>query len=129
MGMMIEHLEVEELEQLRDAINRRLLQMRRTKGLALPELLRLFEEVKQTLTDQGKEWHSLERWQWIDGEIRFWLNPHEQDIYRSGWFSIDDLIAWAHETGPIVIEEEFDDEPLPNDIRVARLSDDIIRRD
>jgi hypothetical protein len=129
MGMMIEHLEVEELEQLRDAINRRLLQMRRTKGLTLPELLRLFEEVKQTLADQGKEWHSLERWQWIDGEIRFWLNPHEQDIYRSGWFSIDELIAWAHETGPVVIEEEFDDEPLPNDIRVARLSDDIIRRD
>ena len=61
-------------------------------------------------------WRSLERWQWMDGEIRFWLNPTDQENYRSGWFSIDDLIAWAHDTGPIVIqhepEEEFDEEEL-----------------
>lgn len=107
----IESLDVAELEELRDACSRRLLQMRRTHGLSLPELLRLFEEVKVTLSDQGKEWHSLERWQWMDGEIRFWLNPTEQYLYRTGWFSIDDLIAWASEQGPIVIEEEFDDEP------------------
>lgn len=106
----IESLDIAELEQLRDAINRRLLMMRRTKGLALPELLRLLEEVKATLRDQGKEWHSLERWQWMEGEIRFWLNPYEQDLYRTGWFSIDDLIAWTQDRGPIVIEEEPDQE-------------------
>ncbi len=105
----IDSLDIAQLEQLRDACNRRLLQMRRTQGLTLPELLRLFEEVKIALNDQGKEWHSLERWQWVEGEIKFWLNPTEQDLYRAGWFSIDELIAWTHETGPIVFEEEIDE--------------------
>jgi hypothetical protein len=104
----IASLDIEELEQLRDACSRRLLRMRRTQGLSLPDLLRLLEDVKVTLSEQGKEWHSLERWQWMDGEIRFWLNPNEQDLYRTGWFSIDDLIAWTGELGPIVIEEELD---------------------
>lgn len=126
MEVDIERLEVPELEELRDAINRRLLKLRRTKNLTLPELLQLLEEVKKTLTDQGKEWKSLERWQWMDGEIRFWLNPNEQDIYRSGWFSIDDLIAWTHEYGPIMIE--YKDEELISNVQVSRLSDDMIRR-
>ena len=106
----IQTLDMYELEQLRDAINRRILQMRRTEGLALPELLRLFEEVKLTLQDQGKQWYSLERWQWMDGGIKFWLNPNDQDIYHSGWFTIDDLIAWVHDTGPVMIEEESEDD-------------------
>jgi hypothetical protein len=107
----IQSLDTYELEQLRDAINRRLLQMRRTEGLTLPELLRLFEEVKTTLQDQGKHWFSLERWQWMDGGIKFWLNPNDQDLYHSGWFSIDELIAWTHDIGPIMIEE-LDEEDL-----------------
>jgi hypothetical protein len=106
----IQTLDVSQLEQLRDAINRRLLQMRRTEGLRLPELLQLFEEVKTTLQDQGKEWYSLERWQWMDGEIKFWLNPNEQDLYHTGWFSIDELIAWTHDIGPIMIEELTDED-------------------
>jgi len=104
----INSMDREALEQLRDAVNRRLLEMRRTTGLALPELLQLFEEIKVTLRDQGKEWWSLETWQWMEGEIRFWLNPKEQDLYNAGWFSIDDLIAGANEVGPIVIR--YDDE-------------------
>jgi len=113
----IQSLDVAELEHLRDAVNRRLLQMRRTEGLRLPELLQLFEEVKLALQDQGKEWHSLERWQWIEGGIKFWLNPNEQDLYNSGWFSIDELIAWSHDTGPGMIEEPEDeeDDPFPID--------------
>jgi hypothetical protein len=106
----IQSLDLEQLERLRDAINRRLLQMRRTEGLRLPELLRLFEEVKLALQDQGKEWHSLERWQWMEGGIKFWLNPNDQDMYRSGWFSIDELIAWTHDSGPIMIEELTDED-------------------
>src|SRR5919108_312906 len=107
----IQTLDVSQLEQLRDAINRRLLQMRRTEGLRLPELLQLFEEVKTTLQDQGKEWYSLERWQWMEGEIKFWLNPTDQDIYRTGWFSIDDLIAWTQNLGPMIIEKGPDEAP------------------
>ena len=109
----IQALDVYQLEQLRDAINRQLLRIRRTEGLRLPELLQLFEEVKTTLHDQGKEWHSLERWQWMDGGIKFWLNPNEQDIYRPGWYTIDDLIAWAHDTGPVLIEDLEDEGPDP----------------
>ncbi|MEO7908817.1 MAG: hypothetical protein ABIV47_04120 [Roseiflexaceae bacterium] len=108
----IQSLDVSELERLRDAVNRRLLQMRRTEGLRLPELLQLFEEVKVALQDQGKEWHSLERWQWMEGGIRFWLNPNEQDLYNSGWFSIDELIAWSHDTGPVMVEELDDEEDI-----------------
>ncbi len=103
-------LNIDELEQLRDECNRRILAMRQTKGLALVDLLRLLEEVKAALNDQGKEWFSLERWQWMDGEVRFWLNPKDQDLYRTGWFSIDDLIAWSQDIGAIMIEQDFDDE-------------------
>jgi hypothetical protein len=106
----IQSLDISELERLRDAVNRRLLQMRRTEGLRLPDLLQLFEEVKLALQAQGKEWHSLERWQWMEGGIKFWLNPNEQDLYNSGWFSIDDLIAWSHDIGPVMIEELDDQE-------------------
>lgn len=101
----IHSLDIGQLEQLRNQINRRLLQMRRTEGLRLPELLELFEEVKMNLLDQGKEWHSLERWQWMEGGIKFWLNPTEQDLYRPGWYTIDELIAWTHDTGPVMIED------------------------
>ena len=97
----IHSLDIGQLEQLRNQINRRLLQMRRTEGLRLPELLELFEEVKMNLLDQGKEW----RWQWMEGGIKFWLNPTEQDLYRPGWYTIDELIAWTHDTGPVMIED------------------------
>ncbi len=106
----IDMLDIDELEQLRDEVNRRILSMRQTRGLALPDLLRLLEEVKVTLSDQGKDWFSLERWQYMDGEIRFWLNPRDQENYRSGWYSIDNLIAWTHELGPIVVQFEDDDD-------------------
>ena len=109
----IQTLDITQLEQLRDAINRRLLKMRRTEGLRLPELLQLFEEVKTTLQDQGKEWYSLERWQWMDGGIKFWLNPNDQDLYTTGWFSIDELIAWTHDSGPVMIEELSDEDTDP----------------
>lgn len=108
----IEAMSIDELEELRDACNRRILEMRRTTGLSMPELLRLLEEVKVALGDQGKEWHSLERWQWMDGEIRFWLNPSDHDLYHTGWFSIDDLIAWTREAGPVMVayEDEIEEE-------------------
>lgn len=101
----IHGLSIDELEDLRDACSQRILEMRRTRGLSLPDLLRLLEEVKVVLHDQSKEWHSLERWQWMDGEIRFWLNPRDQELYNTGWFSIDDLIAWSRERGPVLVDQ------------------------
>lgn len=109
IDIAIDDLTIDQLEQLRDACNRRILEMRRTRGLALPDLLRLLEEVKVTLRDQSKEWYSLERWQWMEGEVRFWLNPKDQDLYKTGWFSIDDLIAWTQDRGVVMIDEEEED--------------------
>lgn len=102
----IDGLSIEELEQLRDAVNQRLLQLRYSARHTLPELLRMLEEVKAVLNDQGKQWRSLERWQWMDGQIRFWLNPTDQVQYQSGWYTIDDLIQWSRNRGPILVEEE-----------------------
>lgn len=102
----IEGLNIEELEQLRDAVNQRLLQLRYSNRHTLPELLRMLEEVKAVLNDQGKQWRSLERWQWMDGQIRFWLNPTDQVQYQSGWYTIDDLIQWSRNRGPVLVEEE-----------------------
>jgi hypothetical protein len=96
------------LEQLRDACNRRLLQLRRIGHLPLPQLLRLLDEVKATLRDQQKDWYSLERWQWQDGAIRFWLNPRDQTRYRMGWFTLNELIRWTFDQGPIMRTDEED---------------------
>ncbi|MEM8529232.1 MAG: hypothetical protein AAGF95_00205 [Chloroflexota bacterium] len=103
-------LTIDELEDLRNECNRRILEMRQTKGLSLPDLLHLLEEVKATLQNQGKDWYSLERWQWMDGEVRFWLNPHDQSNYRTGWFSMDDLIAWSQERGAVIIDDYHNDD-------------------
>jgi hypothetical protein len=106
-------LDVGELERLRDAVNRRILDLRRTTNLSLPDLLQLLEETKTTLKDQHKEWRSLERWQYMDGEVRFWLNPVDQDLYKTGWFTIDELIAWTRDRGTVMIEELDEDEIDP----------------
>lgn len=98
----VSHLSYAELIALRDQINQRLLQMRRTHALRLDEILALFEETRTALHDHGYRWHTLERWQWMDGEVRFWLNPVDQQRFAVGWFSLDDLIAWLNDTGPIL---------------------------
>jgi hypothetical protein len=121
----IEEMDVQELEQLRDAVNRRLLQLKSGSGMSLPDLLKLLEEVKITLKDRGKEWFSLERWQWDEGEIRFWLNPIDQENYQVGWYSIRDLIDWAHDRGPVLIEVEPDEEEWTeiDGVRISWLAD------
>lgn len=98
----ISHLSYAELITLRDDINRRLLVMQHTHTLRLDEILARFDETRTALRDHGYRWHTLERWQWMDGEVRFWLNPVDQQRYAVGWFSLADLIAWLHDTGPVV---------------------------
>jgi hypothetical protein len=130
----IEGLSIEALEQLRDAINQRLLQLRYSNRHTLPELLRMLEEVKALLNDQGKQWRSLERWQWMDGQIRFWLNPTDQVQYQSGWFTIDELIMWSQNSGPVLITEEpeeDEDEPWTevDGVRIRWLADGTMQRE
>ncbi|NJN15593.1 MAG: hypothetical protein HC822_04515 [Oscillochloris sp.] len=104
----IEGLSIADLERLRDAVNQRLLELRYTNRHTLPELLRMLEEVKGVLGDQSKEWRSLERWQWMDGQIRFWLNPTDQVRYQSGWYTIDELILWSRDRGPVLVSVDAD---------------------
>jgi len=87
---------------LRDEVNQRILTLKKSPRLRLEDSLRLFEETKTALTERGMTWHSLERWQWMEGEVRFWVNPIDQHRYATGWFTLDDLIAWLTDDGPIV---------------------------
>jgi hypothetical protein len=34
--------------------------------------------------------------------IVFWLNPHDQHIYNSGWFTVEELEQWISKTGPVL---------------------------
>lgn len=130
----IDGLSIEELEHLRDAVNQRLLQLRYSNRHTLPELLRMLEELKTVLNDQGKQWRSLERWQWMDGQIRFWLNPTDQVQYQSGWYTIDELLQWSRNRGPVIVrdeDEEDEGEPWTNvdGVRIRWLPDGTMLRD
>lgn len=37
-------------------------------------------------------------------EVIFWLNPMEQSVNNSGWFTVEDLDLWAKGKGPILKE-------------------------
>ena len=97
----LEVLSVAELEALRDACTDRLLALRRTE-VSLPDALELLETIKTALRDRHKEWYGLDTWEWRDGALRFWLNPRDTEHYRPGWYTLDELIAWTHEQGPVL---------------------------
>ncbi|MEI8306213.1 MAG: hypothetical protein WCF99_04010 [Chloroflexales bacterium] len=118
----IEGMSVSDLEHLRDAVNQRLLELRYSNRHTLPELLRMLEDLKTALNDQGKEWRSLERWQWMDGQIRFWLNPTDQVRYQSGWYTINELLLWSRDRGPVLVPEDEDvEEELWTDVGGVRI--------
>jgi len=35
-------------------------------------------------------------------EVMFFLNPQGQEKYNSGWFTVEELIAWTHNQGPVM---------------------------
>jgi hypothetical protein len=60
--------------------------------------------LEAALTAKGKRWFALSP-EWADkdeSDIVFWLNPWEQHRYNSGRFTVDELLAWANDTGPVV---------------------------
>jgi len=61
----------------------------------------LYSAIKTSPLDLG--FFSL-HWAVVEpsGRQMFWLNPCEQDKYRYGWFTLDQLFAWAGGFGPIV---------------------------
>lgn len=34
--------------------------------------------------------------------VMFFLNPRKQDLYNYGWFTVEDLEAWAQNEGPVI---------------------------
>lgn len=60
--------------------------------------------IHKTLKKAGKEFFALSpRWDEENkGEVIFWLNPIEQDIYNYGWFNVGDLTKWANNEGPVM---------------------------
>ena len=58
--------------------------------------------VEQMLLAAGKTYYALAPRLTPDGELEFWLNPTDQSKNRSGWFSPDELKAWAQGTGPVL---------------------------
>lgn len=60
--------------------------------------------IEMQLAAGGRRWHALEpAWVGEDKtEIRCFLNPVDQHLFKSGWFSLDELAQWAEGYGPIV---------------------------
>ena len=58
--------------------------------------------IEKILKKAGCDYYALSpRWKEGETEIRFWLNPSQQDSNNYGWFKLADLEAWAKGTGPI----------------------------
>lgn len=78
----------------------------RKNDLAFLRLQTAFKEsgIAELLKEKGKRFYALEP-AWVvaeGGELACFLNPMEQSRYASGWYTLDDLLAWTEESGPIV---------------------------
>lgn len=68
---------------------------------------KLEKEVKKTKIEEklkkaNKKYFSLSpKWN-EDGTIIYWLNPYDQRKYNMGWYTLDDLLLWIKDKGPIV---------------------------
>lgn len=55
----------------------------------------------------GLRWFALSP-RWADAEeteVKFWLNPMDQQDYHYGLYSVDELRQWAKGTGPVMIDK------------------------
>jgi hypothetical protein len=60
-------------------------------------------EIEETLKKANLRYFALAP-EWKDKgkkELRFWLNPFDQDINNSGWFTLEELRLWVEGKGPI----------------------------
>ena len=63
--------------------------------------------IDQELRAAGLRWFALSP-RWADDqetEVKFWLNPMNQQDYDCGLFSVDELRQWAKGTGPVMIDK------------------------
>jgi hypothetical protein len=57
--------------------------------------------IEKLLKDAGKKYFALSPRRQLDGSLRYWLNPMEQQDNNFGWFTLDDLKLWVVNKGPI----------------------------
>lgn len=59
--------------------------------------------LEATLKRAGKSWMALSpRWNADQTEVRFWLNPMDQQTNQAGLYSVTELEAWARNEGPVL---------------------------
>ena len=67
--------------------------------------------IYETLEAAGKGFYALSP-DWMDREVQeevmFYLNPREQSKYEGGWFTLEELQAWAKDQGPILKHKEIE---------------------
>ena len=59
-------------------------------------------KIVEILKKANKEYYALEP-RFFDGVLKFWLNPKEQSKYNYGWFTVDELLLWTKNEGPIMM--------------------------
>lgn len=56
--------------------------------------------IRAKLEKAGKGFFALSP-KFIEGQLKFWLNPMEQDRNNCGWFTAEELEQWIEGTGPV----------------------------
>jgi hypothetical protein len=62
--------------------------------------------IEKLLADAGKRYYALSPRRRDDGSLWYWLNPMEQQQHNYGWFTLEDLQAWARNEGPIPMKQK-----------------------
>ncbi len=59
--------------------------------------------VYELLEKNNKRFFFLKIKQFDDeGKPQWWLNPFDQDKYKAGWYTTEDLKKWAEDKGPVI---------------------------
>jgi len=61
--------------------------------------------IEKLLAKAGKRYYALRPTREKDGGLKFWLNPQEQQKYNYGWYTLEQLQAWAKDEGPIPMKK------------------------
>ena len=64
--------------------------------------------IERILTAAGLKWFALSA-RWKDEakkEVKFWLNPCDQQRNSSGWYTVEELKQWAQGEGPVIKKAE-----------------------
>jgi hypothetical protein len=62
--------------------------------------------IEKLLKEAGKTYYALSPRRREDGSLWYWLNPMEQRQNNYGWFTLEDLQAWARNEGPIPMKQK-----------------------